>query len=619
MTSERLETLAESHGIQTRYVSELGEPKRIDDAAKSGLLKVLKVDPEGGEHGEFEHAEHRPSLACAVPEHLRGRRAWGVTCQLYSLRSHRNLGIGDFEDLARLAEIASVEGASFVGVNPLHALFLADPGRYSPYSPSTRRFLNPFYLAIDALPGGLEVVDAARGEADVFEGLDGELVDYGAVGALKGRLLRAVFDTLRATLDGDGDFRAFLEKGGDALRDFALFEAISHRMRAEGGSAGWHNWPDAFHARGGETVRAFEAAHADDVRFHEWLQFECDRQLGAAQARAKAAGMAIGLYLDFAVGVSPDGAETWADPELTVRDARVGSPPDMFNSAGQDWGLAPLSPRALAERHYAPLSAAYDGLMEHAGAIRIDHAMGLARLWWIPEGVSSKDGGYVRYPLGEMVDAVARVSQDTSCLVIGEDLGTVPEGFRDTMLDSNILSYKVLYFERWKDGLFKATGEYPERSLACISTHDLATLAGWWQGADIRLRAETGRQDEAATERDLKERERDRQTLLAALRHENLLPPELVSAAEGKADLPSALDEELALAVHRFGARTRSMLFAVQMEDMILSQKQPNLPGTMDEYPNWRIRSDILLEDLGADERFQTMARAMRLERPEIA
>ncbi|WP_058598892.1 4-alpha-glucanotransferase [Aureimonas ureilytica] len=615
--NERLETLAESHGIQIRYVSEMGEPKAIDAAAQSGLLSALQVDPEGGEEGGFAREEQKPSLACALPEGLASSRSWGVTCQLYSLRSERNLGIGDFEDLARLAEVAAETGASFVGVNPLHALFLADAGRYSPYSPSTRRFINPFYLAIDTIEGGEAAIAALRTEKpDLFEGLDGELVDYPAVAAAKVPLLREVYASAKDGLTSDESFRAFTEKGGDALRGFALFEAISEAMRAEGGSAGWHNWPEELRDRTGEAVTSFEAGHEDAIRFHIWLQYLCDRQLGEAQRRAKAAGMRIGLYLDFAVGVSPDGAETWADPALTVRAARVGSPPDMFNSDGQDWGLAPLSPKALAERHYAPLAAAYAGLMEHAGAIRIDHAMGLARLWWIPEGTNSGGGGYVRYPLGAMVDALARVSQDTNCLVIGEDLGTVPEGFREAMADSHILSYKVLYFERWKDGLFKATGEYPQASLACISTHDLATLSGWWHGSDVRLRSETGRQNAAATERDLAERDRDRRTLLAALQYERLLPPDYHAANEG-ADLPERLPFELAIAIHRFGARTRSMLFAVQMEDMIASEKQPNLPGTTDEYPNWRVRSDIRLDDLAADERFQAMARAMRDERPE--
>ncbi|WP_062210101.1 4-alpha-glucanotransferase [Aureimonas sp. AU12] len=616
--TDRLDDLATSHGIQTRYTSEMGEPQAIEDEAKRGLLAVLRVDADGAESGDFGASQQVPDLRCALPPSVAGRRSWGITCQLYALRSDRTLGIGDFADLARLAEIGGAVGASFVGVNPLHALFLADPGRYSPYSPSTRRFLNPFYIAVDALEGGEAAIEALRAaEPALFEGLGEALVDYRAAGTLKARLLRTLYETHRAGLDEDEAFATFRAKGGEALRGFALFEAISAAMVEEGGSAGWHNWPERLHARDGEAVRAFETKEADAVRFHEWLQFVCDAQLAEAQRRARAAGMHIGLYLDFAVGVSPDGAETWADPALTVRDARVGSPPDMFNSDGQDWGLAPLSPRALAERDYRPLASAYDALMEHAGAIRIDHAMGLARLWWIPEGVKSGGGGYMRYPLGAMVDAVAKVSQATDCLVIGEDLGTVPEGFRDTMEEARILSYKVLYFERWKDGLFKATTEYPELSLACISTHDLATLAGWWHGSDIRLRSETGRQNEAATKRDLNERDRDRRTLLAALHNENLLAPDFQAMARGERDLPMEITDDLAIAIHRYGARTDSMLFAVQMEDMILSHRQPNLPGTTDEYPNWRVRSDIRLDDLEADDRFQAMARAMRDERPE--
>jgi len=616
--ADRLEELAQSHGIQVRYTSEMGEPKRIDAEAQAALLGVLQVDPTGGKPGRFAELKHRPTRACALPEAVRGRRRWGVTCQLYALRSRRSLGLGDFADLGSLAETAAEVGADFVGVNPMHALFLADPGRYSPYSPSTRRFINPFYIAVDALEGGEAATETLRAaEPALFEALDGDLVDYPAAGTLKRRLFRTLFQAQRDAIRSDERFGAFQKRGGTALLDFALFEALSEDRVARGEGAGWHNWPVELHERSGEAVRRFEHEEADAVLFHQWLQFVADRQLAEAQARALEAGMAIGLYLDFAVGVSPDGAETWADPAVTVRAARVGSPPDMFNSDGQDWGLAPLSPEALASRDYAPLRGAYESLMDHAGAIRIDHAMGLARLWWIPEGSRSSGGGYMRYPLGDMIDALAEVSQQRDCLVIGEDLGTVPEGFRETAEEAAILSYKVLYFERWKDGLFKAPAEYPELSLACISTHDLATLAGWWHGSDIRLRSETGRQNEADTARDLAERDRDRQALLGALRHANLLPPVLVAALDNGDPLPERLGEELAVAIHRYAARTGSMLFAVQVEDMVGSERQPNLPGTTDEYPNWRIRSEVLLEDLGADERFQALARALRAERPQ--
>ena len=598
---ERLDRLAESHGIQSEYVSELGERTRIDTHSKETLLRVLGVDPESGEEGRFGDHQHEAKLACVAPQ---GGRRWGIACQLYALRSERSLGLGDFEDLARLAEIGAGAGAAFVGVNPLHALFFADPGKFSPYSPSTRRFLNPFYIAIDRLDGGAKAIEALReSEPTLFEGLDGDLVDYGRAGELKRRLLRGLFEADAE----DPAFEAFVSEGGESLADFALFEAISERMVGEGRGAGWHGWPSEWHDRHGRAVEAFARENGRAVRFHQWLQFVADRQLEDAQARAKAAGMAIGLYLDFAVGVSPDGAETWIDPELTVAEARVGSPPDMFNSQGQDWGLAPLSPKVLAERGYEPLRQAYRSMMHHAGAVRIDHAMGLARLWWIADADGKRAGGYVRTPLGAMVDTVAEVSRENGTIVIGEDLGTVPEGFRPAMERANIHSYRVLYFERRDDDGFIAPERYPELSLACISTHDLATLAGWWTGADIDLRASTGRQDEAAGERDRRARAGDRSALVRALKAQGLSPE----------DAGEDYSEDVAIAVHRFAARTRSALFAVQLDDLIGSERQANLPGTTDEYPNWRVRTPVALENLSDHPLFQRIARALREERPE--
>ncbi|MFD2238373.1 4-alpha-glucanotransferase [Aureimonas populi] len=605
--TEWLDDLAASHGIQTRYITEQGEEARIPDHAKEALLRILKVDPASGEAGHFEGAQHKATRACHMPDWLAAHRVWGVACQLYALRSRRSLGLGDFEDLARLAEIAARGGASFLGVSPLHALFLADPARCSPYSPSTRRFLNPLYIAVDRLPGGPEAIEALRAkEPSLFETLDGDLVDYPAVGRLKRTLLRALFEESTH----DAAFDAFRVSGGKALREFTLFEAISAMEVEAGRHAGWHEWSQEMHHLSGGEAGRFARDNEDEITFHQWLQFVADRQLGEAQARARAAGMRVGLYLDFAVGVAPDGADTWADPQLAVPQARVGAPPDLFNAGGQDWGLAPLSPDALAQRGYRPLAEAYRAIMKHAGAIRIDHAMGLARLWWIPQGHESRDGGYVRYPLGAMIDTVADVSDESRCLVIGEDLGTVPDGFRPQAHEANILSYRVLYFERTAGEGFVAPSAYPELALACVSTHDLATLSGWWAGTDVELRAQAGRQDEASTAREREERRGDRKALLSALAREGLLP-QGISADAGK------MTAELAAAVHRYGARARSLLFAVQLDDMIGARRQPNLPGTMDEYPNWRIRCELPLEEIEADARFQTIARALREERPE--
>ncbi|ORE93911.1 4-alpha-glucanotransferase [Aurantimonas sp. 22II-16-19i] len=615
--TDRLDRLAASHGIQITYVSELGEEKAIDDDAKRALLRVIGVDPDEGALGDFHAVAETPTLSCPLPEGIARNRHWGVACQLYALRSARNLGIGDFEDLAQLAIVAAGEGADFVGVNPLHALFLAEASRYSPYSPSTRRFLNPFYIAVDHMEGGAAAIAALRAERpELFDVGDGELVDYPAMGRLKRALFDAVFDVRRSELDDLQAFQRFVEDGGEALQGFALFEAISEDQVAGGGHAGWHHWPEPLKDRHSAEVARFAEDKRERVLFHLWLQFEAEEQLASAQARAKTAGMAIGLYLDLAVGVAPDGAETWADPALTVNSARVGSPPDMFNSQGQDWGLAPLSPKALAERGHKPLFDAFEALTRHAGAVRIDHAMGLARLWWIPSEARSAGGGYVRYHLGAMIDAVAAAASANRCLVIGEDLGTVPPGFREIMAKANVFSYRVLYFERHQDGSFIAPEAYPRLSLACISTHDLATLAGWWTGSDIELRLEAGTQDEAATTRDRTSRQHEKRMLLEALGHGGALPQELAASARGEAALPGDLPGPLAVAIHRHLARSAALLFAVQLDDMVGSKRQANLPGTTDQYPNWRIVTPVPLEDLAADGRFREFGAAMREERP---
>ncbi len=615
--NDRLDRLAESHGIQLAYVSELGERRQIDDTAKRALLTALGVDPESEAFGNFDDAQDAPTQACALPPAIQTRRCWGVACQLYGLRSARNLGIGDFEDLAVLADIAGAAGAAFVGVNPLHALFLADPGRHSPYSPSTRRFVNPLYIAIDQLEGGLQATAAWRAESPaLFAALEGDLVDYRSVAAVKRPLLRRIHAAHAGSLHEQTAFQAFCANGGNALNAFALFEAISEHEVEAGRHAGWHTWSADLKDANSEAVARFAVDHADLVDFHCWLQFEADTQLARAQTRARAAGMHIGLYLDLAVGVAPDGAETWIDPTLTVGAARVGAPPDLFNSQGQDWGLAPLSPKALAERDFRPLRESFSALTRHAGAVRIDHVMGLARLWWIPEGQVSSGGGYLRYPLGAMVDTVATVSQQNACLVVGEDLGTVPPGFRHVMEAARILSYRVLYFERHRETAFLPPDAYPPLALACISTHDLPTLAGWWNGVDIGLRAEAGTQDAAAAERDQRDRRHDKRALVSALAEADLLPPGFERVASGEDEVPQTLSDEVAVAVHRFIAMTPSLLVAVQLDDMVGSQRQPNLPGTTDQYPNWRCRSLVPLESLAANEHFTRIAAAMRHDRP---
>jgi 4-alpha-glucanotransferase len=300
---------------------------------------------------------------------------------------------------------------------------------------------------------------------------------------------------------------------------------------------------------------------------------------------------------------------------LVVRDVRVGAPPDLFNADGQDWGLAPLSPRVLEERQFEPLSDIYRSVMGWGGAVRIDHAMGLTRLWWIPDEESSSRGGYVQYPLGGMIDALAKVSEQEGCVVIGEDLGVVPEGFRPVLEDARILSYRVLFFERSDDGAFLSPDQYPNLALASVSTHDLPTLAGWWSGEDLRLRAELASQSEEELLEAIDERRKDRHALLEALEQEGLIDSEGRTSAAGlKQDL-TPLSLELAVALHRYGSRSRAALFAVQLDDILMSTRQANVPGTTKERPNWQIRASVTLEELPQDERFVAVSTAVGRER----
>jgi 4-alpha-glucanotransferase len=621
--SEALNQLAESYGVELAYISESGEQRLVSEAAKRGVLHAMGVKAASEEEIRTSLATAPPALSrtatgdvrCFVPGWLEKGRAWGLTCQLYGLRSRRNHGIGDFEDLAALAELAAGMGADFIGVSPLHALFHADPGRYSPYAPSTRLFLNPLYIAVDRLGADGEIAPDAAAAARASE-----LVDYRAVTRLKRKALDLRFAAFcehdwRTRTEPALAFEAFCRERGAPLHDFAVYEALSEALIAKGHPCGWHAWPEEYRTRESGAVREFANDNEALVRFHKWLQWVADEQLKDAQHRALAAGMRIGLYLDVAVGVAPDGAATWADPELVVSSARIGSPPDGFNPRGQDWGLAPLSPAALAARNVEPFGRVVASLMRHAGAIRIDHAMGLMRLYWIPAHADAMDGAYVRYPMPEMIRELAGASVAMRALVIGEDLGTVPPGFREMMRATEIQSYRVLYFERREGHRFLAPPSYPREACACISTHDLPTLAGWWLGKDIDARQQLGLLGADSVTLQRADRARDRHFLLGLLAEAGLLPNGLEPAARGEAP-PRELPAAAAAAVHVVLARSPSRLVAVQLEDLVGVVEQANLPGTVDEHPNWRRKVPVDLEEIEANHLFKEITSAVARERP---
>jgi 4-alpha-glucanotransferase len=619
--SDALDRLAHAYGIEPDYISGTGERRTVSDTTKIALLEALGIPAADEEEVEGSlrtapdaaGATQPAGARCFVPDWLIDGRVWGITCQLYSLRSARNQGIGDFEDLALLAEQAAAAGADFVGVNPLHALFLADPSRCSPYSPSSRRFLNPLYIAVDRLPQAAAGLDPARIEAL----RDTELVDYVEVARHKRSALEQAY---RAFLSGGQEevsaFEEFCDSRGSALLSFALYEALSDDMVRGGHPAVWHGWPEAYRGLNSDEVRRFAQEHAERVGFHMWLQWIAERQLRSAQQRALAAGMRIGLYLDLAVGVAPDGADTWSDPDAVVADARLGCPPDLFNEGGQDWGLAPLSPKALRTGQLDAFEAVLLELMRCAGAVRIDHVMGLTRLYLIPAEAQASEGAYLCYPFGDMLRVLSDISWRRRTVVIGEDLGTVPPGFREMMHEAEIQGYRVFYFEREDDGRFRHPHAYTERALACISTHDLPTLKGWWKGTDIDERERLGITSAEGAAHMRGSRAHDRLLLLRLLNDEGLLPPELQPVLHDNASCPDELPPAVCIAAHAMIARAPSRLVAVQLEDLAGVGVQANLPGTVDEHPNWRRKLPMDVSDLVETDLFQATTGALSRERP---
>jgi 4-alpha-glucanotransferase len=609
-----LQDLAARYAIQTEYEGIDGTMHHPPEATLERLLAAFGV-AAGDEPALRASLDVAPARAapewqpegarrCYLPGWLEDGRAWGVSAQLYQLRSARDWGIGDFADLAALARIAGAEGADFLGVNPLHAPLLAAPERCSPFSPSNRRFLNPLYIAVDRLAG----FEPASVDAEDLEAARaGDLVDYAAVARLKLRALRRLWAAGHRDEAALARFRA---AGGASLERHARFEAISAQMAAEGHGAGWDGWPEAWRDPDGAAVADFAREREDDVAFHAWLQFLADRQLGEARDAALEAGMRIGLYLDFAVGEVPDGSGTWAEREVTVPGIRIGAPPDYFAVSGQDWALAPLSPVTVAATEAATFRRLMEDATRRAGALRIDHAMALWQLFMIPEGATPAEGTYVRFPANRMLDALAEASHLNRTIVIGEDLGNVPRGFREAMDATAILSYRILLFERDEQG-FIPPGRYPRNALVCLSTHDLPTFQGWWEGGDVTLRAQFGLIGAEAAQEQGAARGAERAQLLADLADAGLV--EVDSAA---LDQGGAASEAVVVAVHQHLARAPSRLFAVRLDDVAGERQPVNLPGTVDEYPNWRRRLGLTLEELGGTPLWRDIAGALRAERP---
>ncbi len=598
---------------------------------------TLPVIPEWGYHRLELHDLERPDSpvvgmplilappACFQPEAIGDEaRVWGPAIHLYAVRSTRNWGIGDFTDLQHVVDFAAGTGAALVGLNPLHALFPHDPDHASPYAPSSRLFLNPLYLDVEAMEDFAEC-EALRNRVadDAFQARlralrASEQVDYPEVAKAKLEILSELFNHFRRHhLNRESEraqaFRRFQSEQGPGLHRHALHEALQAWLYAQDAAAwGWPAWPEAYRDPESEAVAAFAAEQSESIAFFEYLQWQAHLQLEAAGRHSYALGLGVGLYLDLAVGADSGGAEVWNDQALYALEAHIGSPPDDFNLRGQDWGLPPWRPASLRERAYAPFIETLRRNMRIAGALRIDHVMSLMRLFWVTPSPSRLSGSYVAYPFRDLLGILALESQRNRCLVIGEDLGTVPQEVRDALRPLGVLSYRPFYFEKAEDGGFKSPDAFEPQALVTTSTHDLPPIAGYWAGRDLERRAQLGLfPSSVLRERQVIERAEDRARLLLALEREGLLPA-------GMNVQPVAVPQmtpELNQAIHVYLSRSRAKILVAELADILGQTEQINLPGTTDQHPNWRRKLNLDLELWRGDSRVKSLTDALKAER----
>jgi 4-alpha-glucanotransferase len=497
-------------------------------------------------------------------------RGWLLAVQLYGVRSARNWGIGDFTDLAALLELAGQLGADGVGLNPLHALFWDRPADCSPYSPNSRLFLNGLYIDVEKIPEFEAGRDAAKAAARLREG---HIVDYKGVADLKWRALRAAFVKFKAAPAAGRreDFDAFRIERAPLLSRFACFEVLRRKFDQP-----WWEWPAAWRAPDdAQCAELRRGADAAEIEFVEFVQWTADRQLRSCRDLGRALGMKVGLYLDVAVGVQSGGFDAWNEQTAISRHLSVGAPPDPLNLAGQNWGLAGFNAAGLELQSFAPYRQMLRASMRYAGAVRLDHVLGLKRLYLVPHGFGPDNGVYVQMPFEALLAATAQESVLHDCVVIGEDLGTVPAGFREKMAQWGIWSYLVMMFERDDRGAFRDVDHYLPNALVTFNTHDLSTYAGWRSFDDLKLKRSIGI--------DPGESDDARWHALAML--DDVLRQH-------------AINRNDVYAVGHFLAKTPSRLLAISLEDLLGVIDQPNIPGTVDEHPNWRQRLPVAVSDI---------------------
>jgi len=486
----------------------------------------------------------------------------------------------------------------------------------------SRCFLNTHYIDVTAAPNFDECkvaqkrVNSIAFKEKVIAVKSTELVDYVGVAELKYQVLEILFSHFikQSNNDNHKEFDAFKASHGDDLLQHATFDALyEHFRQVDYNAFGWKTWPQAYQDPKSNEVKAFQQDNAERIEYFAYLQWLAHRQLKAASDTTKESGMPVGLYLDLAVGCDGSGVDVWSDKDVYVAGAAVGAPPDLLNTLGQDWGLTPINPVALQKQGYMPLVKALRSNMQYAGALRIDHILGLMRQYWVAPGMKADQGVFITFPLQDILRIIALESRRNQCVVIGEDLGTVPDGFGEIMQNAGLLSYKVLYFETWESGLFMRPEMYPELSMVTVSTHDLPTLAGWWTGRDLEWRQQLNLYpNEEMGVNDRQARISDRQNLIAALDDVGVI--DMANAPEQS---PATMNQELSLSVQKYLAMAPSRIQLIPIEDALEIKEQVNIPGTIDEHPNWRQKLPVSVEEFTHADSVVSLGKVMNQYRPK--
>ncbi len=529
------------------------------------------------------------------------QKTWGFALQLYSIKSQRNWGVGDFTDLKNFAKIAAQSGADIIGLNPLNVLSHDFPENASPYQSISRLYLNPIYIDVENVPE-FKQEDMAEVKNDIEEFRQSELIQYEHIYPLKVKMLQKCYERFKQNNNSARyqEFEAYIKAEGCELERLAVFQSLYHKFALQN-MGGWQSWPEEYKSPNSLAVKEYAKANVDELNFFKFMQFEAARQFEEASQAVKNSGMKIGLYRDLAVGVGQDSVEVWSEPDLFFKDAGAGAPPDAMFPNGQKWGLGAFIPSALRETAYKPFIKILRANMHNSGALRIDHVMSLMRLFIIPEHL--KIGTYIFYNFKDMLNIVALESVLNKCAVVGESLGNVPEGFLEALESKNIYALSVLWLERYNDGWgdFKAPEVYPSRAFSSIGTHDMAPLKMWWFGYDIELSYQLGIiESEENKNAEYKSRENDRWRLLKILDETGVWPQD--KPRKGNYIYGEGYPEGIEEAANAYMAKTNCPVFLAELENILHVEKRQNLPGTdRDQHPNWRRRLPVELEKLAED------------------